>query len=150
MKTIISFVAGIVLLLAVSLSSPVVNPATNDARERVTRVEAEIEVYLLPVCREVRAKGVRAGWQLMDSPAMNQEDYFSFFVFVVGTEVEGSATLGHFAVNKWSGEVWNADTEELVSDSLLAGVQRILIQGHHIHETTVKKYRLKSLWAAKG
>lgn len=120
--------------------------------EKVTRIEAEIEIYLLPVCREVRAKGSKAGWRLMERKDLNQSDYYFFWVFVVGDDakVQGSVLLGHFAVNKWTGDVWDLwdfVNGKHVLDSELLGLQRILIAGHGIDEATIQEYGQRPLWA---
>ncbi len=123
--------------------------------EKVIYIEAEIEVYLLPACREVRAKGKKAGWLPMQGNGLNlnQDDYFFFWVFGVDDEPSvqaGSVLIGHFAVNKWTGDVWNLRAlihdEQRVTDGELAGLQKILIAGHHIDETTIREYGSRPLW----
>jgi hypothetical protein len=123
---------------------------TSSAPSQISPLEAEIEIYLLPDCRRLRAKGGTVGWVQSLNPDLNREDYYFFFVFAEnhGQQAEGSVTIGNFAVNRWTAEVRNSVFDEPLLDPELAGLQRILIHGHHIDEATLKKYESRPLWSA--
>ena len=48
--------------------------------------EAEILIYLLPVSKQLRGKGLEVAWELLDRPGLNQEDYYNFSVFPAAGE----------------------------------------------------------------
>jgi len=145
---VLAYVLSVSAVQPIALSGRA-DSSTRGVPEKISRLEAEIEIFLLPVCRDLRSRGLKAGWVSAMSPTLNQHDYFFFDLYGVAPNHtdEASSTLGSYAVNKWTGDVWNVATEELVVDSELKGVQRILIQGHHINEGTLTKYRPRPLWA---
>jgi hypothetical protein len=109
--------------------------------EQISQTEAEILIYLLPEAQQVRADGMDIGWHLETSPALNQRDFYTFMVFDATRRNAGSVTIGFFAVNKWSAEVWDVDLGRLVSSTELRGIQTILRRAHHVDAQTVERYR---------
>ncbi len=98
-------------------------------------------MYVLPQGQELRNQGMDIGWELQTSPKLNQQDFYTFWVFNSRRpNVEGSVTIGYFSVNKRSAEVWDDNKEKLVSTAELEGIQRILRQEHRIDESTVRKF----------
>ena len=113
--------------------------------------EAEILVYLLPVSKQLRGKGLEVAWELLDRPGLNQEDYYNFSVFPAAGEGMAASTLGDYAVNKRTADVWDRKTEEIILTEETEGVQKILRRAHAIDEEVIRKYRLRRLdtpWAS--
>jgi len=113
--------------------------------------EAEILLYLLPVAKQLREKGLTVGWELLDRPGLNHEDYYNFSVFPVDGEGTTSPPVGDYAVNKHTADVWDRKTEEIILTEETQGVQEILRKAHGIDEEVIKKYRLRRLdtpWAS--
>jgi hypothetical protein len=116
-------------------------PQATSKPEQIARYEAEILIYVLPQGQELRNQGMEIGWELQTSSKLNQQDFFTFWVFnSKRPNVEGSVTIGYFSVNKHSAEVWDDNKETLVSTAELEGIQRILRQEHRIDESTVYKF----------
>lgn len=87
------------------------------------------------------------GWEQNTGPALNHSDYYHFWV-VHTLPTEGSKTVGHYAVNKHTADVWIEVPEpEMVTSPLLEGIQRILRKAHHIETPTILKYRNRHVWA---
>ncbi len=126
------------------------SPATATAQgkpEPVALHEAEILIYLLPEAHQIRSEGMEIGWEVSTSPKLNQDDYFTFWVYSAKRKGTGSVTVGHFAVNKHTADVWDSVLDKIISTNELQGVQKILRKGHRIDEETIKKYRFRSLSA---
>jgi len=71
----------------------------------------------------------------------NQKDYYYFYVYNPKRQDAPNATIGHFAVNKHTADVWNVTTSEMVTSTELAGIQRIVRRAHHIDQSTIERYR---------
>jgi hypothetical protein len=116
-------------------------PQATISPEPIARYEAEILIYVLPQGQELRNQGMDIGWELQTSPKLNQQDFYTFWVFnSKRPNVEGSVTIGYFSVNKHSVEVWDDNKGNLVGTAELEGIQKILRQEHHIDESTVHKF----------
>ena len=112
--------------------------------------EAEILIYLLPVSKQLRGKGLEVGWELIDRPGLNHEDYYNFTVFPEEGEGMTSAAVGDYAVNKHTADLWDRKTQEIILTEETEGVQRILRKAHAIDEEVIRRYRLRRLdspWA---
>lgn len=109
--------------------------------------EAEILIYLLPQAIEIRSQGMDIGWERETGSEWNQTDYYFFWVYNAKRAEAGSVTVGHFAVNKHTGEVWELMLQEIVKTPELQGVQRILRRAHNIDEETLKQYQFRNLSA---
>jgi hypothetical protein len=117
------------------------NDAAADATP-VTLAEAEIEIYLLPVGEAERQKGLDIAMEAQTSAQLNQADYHYFWVYnVKRKQSDGSVTIGYYAVNKHTAEVWDTDEKKQISSKLVLGIQRILRESHHIDEAAMEKYR---------
>jgi len=104
--------------------------------------EAEILIYLLPDAHEVRKQGMDVGWELQTGSDFNQKDFFVFWVVnAKRPNVNGSVTLGYYAVNRHTADVWVDVVNGFVVSKELEGVQRILRRAHHIDEATIAMYR---------
>jgi hypothetical protein len=110
--------------------------------EQISYTDAEILVYLLPQAQELRRQGMDIGWELQTSPALNQTNFYIFWVVnSKRPKVEGSVTVGYFAVNKHTADVWDQGLEEFVVSPDVAAVQSILRRGHHIGAETISSFR---------
>jgi|SRR2546430_1061095 len=140
--------SGLALLLMAALffinrSSPARN-ATG-----ISETEAAILVYVSPVGDRLRAGGSDVALEPQTSAQYNQADYFYFWVYEAGRQqatgavprAGGSVTIGYYAVNKRTGDVWDTVEKKQLSGGLLLGVQKIIRQSHHIAEDTIERYR---------
>ncbi len=107
--------------------------------------EAEILIYLLPVAKELRAGGMDVSWERQTSAKLNQEDYFVFWVVNARRVSNGSVTVGYFAVNKHTADVWDSDLKELVTSPEIKGVQKILRRAHRIDDHAIEEYRARPI-----
>jgi hypothetical protein len=107
--------------------------------------EAEILIYLLPEAHKLREEGMDIGWELQTAKELNQADYYTFWVYNAKRVVNGSVTIGYFAINKHTADIWEATSEEPVTSTELEGIQTILRKIHYIDEDTINRYRLRPL-----
>jgi len=115
---------------------------TADDAATLTLAEAKILAYVSPVGDRARRDGLDIAVELQTSAQLNQADYYYFWVYNAKREQSsGSVTIGYFAVNKHTGEVWDTDTKKQISSDLLVGVQKIVRDSHHIDEAKIEKYR---------
>ncbi len=113
-----------------------------DKTTTLSATEARILVYVSPVGEEQRASGFDIGMEAQSSAQLNQADYYYFWVYNAKREQSyGSVTIGYYAVNKHTAQVWDTDEEKQLSSKLLLGVQKIIRESHHIDEGTMEKYR---------
>lgn len=137
------FVRTILLLTALleSLSAaPSAPPASADDLPRLDRpltlTEAKILVTLTDVAQQTMAHGRPIEWHAMKSP-----DWFFFSAYNAGrTNPGGSATLGHFAVNRHTATVGEAVSGTLLSSPAMGVVQRILREDRGITPDDVEKW----------
>src|SRR5579863_6456895 len=107
----------------------------------VTLVEAEIEIYVLPVGESERQKGLDIAMEAQTSAQLDQENYYYFWVYNVKREQsEGPVTVGYYAVNKHTAEVWDTNEKKQISSKLISGVQGIIRESHHIDKGTTERY----------
>jgi hypothetical protein len=135
-----TLVALIITLSSTLFSSS--HASTQPDPERLTLQEAEILIYLLPAAHANRKIGRDVAWERETSAMWNQADFFYFYV--MGTNPPpgtASVTVGHFAVNKHTGDLWSTVPEERVESVELRGVQEILRHAHRIGADTIARYR---------
>jgi len=117
--------------------------------EQLSYHDAEILIYLLPVAKETRARGADISWERQSSPRLNQSDYFVFWVTNARPNPYGSSTIGYFAVNKHTADLWECGGDEIdreaVTSAEIEGVQKILREANHIDQATVQKYRSRPI-----
>jgi hypothetical protein len=134
---IVSKIVG--LLCVVFLVTTLCPYAETKPPDQLPLHEAEILIYLLPPAVSVRAEGMEVGWELQDAKQYNT-NFYVFWVYNARRENSGSVTIGYFAVNKRTANVWDLGLERFVDSKELAGVQRILRKAHHIDHQTIEKY----------
>jgi hypothetical protein len=154
-------IIGLLLFSPVRASArPVYGPERQQstARDRnssptITLVEAEDLLNLLPVVKELRAKGMELKWNVQDVPTMNNKDYYFFWIYNVTAQKAsdiGSISVGDYAVNKHTADVrvWQVsqdvsygDDGVLVTSDELEHLQEILRGNHGIDSTQVGQYR---------
>jgi hypothetical protein len=117
-------------------------PTTADScrPSELKKYEAEILIYLTPEASEARKAGEKVSWELQSSVKLNQNDFFVFYLYNVGAPESSSPTIGYFAVNKHTAEVWNMNSKELLHSAELLSVGEIFRRGHCIDEQTVRSY----------
>jgi len=118
--------------------------------EKISLHEAEILIYLLPAAVEVRRQGMDVAWELQDSDAYNQKDFYIFWVYNKDRTGTASVTIGYFAVNKHKADVWDLVFDSLVQGKEIERVQTILRRAHAITEDTVRRFRMLNPHAASS
>ncbi|MBU6509553.1 MAG: hypothetical protein KGL98_05075 [Gammaproteobacteria bacterium] len=124
------------------IAKGVTTPA--DANE-ISIVEAKILIYVSPVGERVRANRSDIAMELQTSTKLNQSDYYFFWVYDSERHSNGSVTVGYYAVNKHTAEVWDMDEDSRLSGKLLLDIQELIRESHHIDEGTIKKYSTSPL-----
>ena len=123
-----------VFLLITGRSSAAENKTTLSA------TDAKILVYVSPVGESLRASGSDIAMEQQTSVQLNQADYYYFWVYDAMRQ-NGSVTVGYYAVNKYTGDVWDTVEKKQLSSRLLLGVQKIMRESCRIDEATIEKYR---------
>ena len=115
---------------------------TAQSATQITLEEAEILIYLLPAAQTTRSHGMDIVWELQTSSKLDQNDFYVFWVVNNKRQnVYGSNTIGYYAINKHTADVWSMDQSEFVSATELDGVQALVRKTHSITETVIQKYR---------
>jgi hypothetical protein len=119
----------------------------------ITLAEAEDLLKLLPVVKELRAKGMELKWDVQDVPTMNNKDYYFFWIYNVTAQKASNTddiSVGDFAVNRhtvdvrvWrvSQDVSYGDDGVLVTSNELERLQNELRIKHGIGATQISEYR---------
>jgi hypothetical protein len=126
--------------------------AEQEQAPTITVLEARGVINLLPVVKELRAKGTAVGSEARPVPRMNTTDYYFFYVYNVklAQEHDPSQGIGNYAVNKRTADVrvWEVSTEVffgndgvLVTSDELEQFQEELRKKYGIDPTLVQKYR---------
>jgi hypothetical protein len=105
-----------------------------------TEYDAERLIYLLPASMTTRNNGRKVGWELQSNPELNEKDFFIFYVYDLSAPDSGSPTIGYFAINKHTAEVWDMSAGRSVQSEDLLAVQKILRRGHCVDESVLKTY----------
>jgi hypothetical protein len=123
-------VAVWVLVCAILLGGAVAHSLTQEPGKTrtISRYEAEILVYLLPEAHDMRAQG-------FDAEAIYDEDGskggdFVFRLQAVVPNPDGSTLLGHFAVNKVTGQILERAPDQQVVSKELEGVLKVMRRAH--------------------
>jgi hypothetical protein len=160
------FAAGVVALslacpLKAQISAPPTNRAVNTeqvAPPTITVREARDLINLLPVVKELRAKGTAVGSEERAVPRMNNTDYYFFYVYDVkkAQEHDPSQGIWNYAVNKHTADVraWEVSTDiffgndgSLITSDELGQFQEELRKKYAIDPTVVQKYKQAHLAA---
>jgi len=119
----------------------------------ITVEEAEDLIDLLPVTKELRAKGMVVKWDVQAGRTMNNKVYYFFWIYNVTAQKQGdigSISVGNYAVNKHTADVraWQVshdvsygDDGVPVTTNELERVQEELRKRHRIDSTTIQQYR---------
>lgn len=106
--------------------------------------EAEILIYVMPASARTRKDGFEVGWEQTTASTLNERDYYYFWVYnATRHNPNGSVTIGNFAVNKHTADVFDNDEPpaRLLDSKELRGVQKILRRTHHIDAEQIKRFR---------
>src|SRR6266853_2323439 len=113
---------------ASAFASGVVSDADGDTNlsPTITTEEAADLIALLPVTKELRAKGMDVKWDVQTVPTMNNKLYYFFWIYNVTAQKArdiSSISVGNYAVNKHTADVrvWH------VSDELSYGYDGVLV-----------------------
>lgn len=107
----------------------------------VTPTEARILIYVCPAAAAERQKGYDIAMEQQTSMKLDQMNYYYFWVYnATRQQSSGSVTVGYYAVNKHTGQVWNIDDNNEATSRLLKGVQAIIRKSHHIDKATIEEY----------
>ncbi len=126
--------------------------AEQEQAPTITVLEARGVINLLPVVKEIRAKGTAVGSEARPVPRMNNTDYYFFYVYDVKAAQahDPSQGIGNYAVNKHTADVrvWEVSSEvffgndgALVTSDELEQFQEELRKKYGIDPTLVQKYR---------
>jgi hypothetical protein len=131
-------VVAALALVGVALTSPNSVLATAKKTTLLTREEAEILIYLIPEAHAERDRGRDVSWTL----GPNSENFYDFWVVANGKPGLGlgSETVGYYAVNKHTGDIWATASMRRVTSPELQGAQKIIRAAHHIDDGVLKKY----------
>ena len=128
-----------------------------DLARTITVEEAASLLDVLPVTKELRAKGMVVKWYRQSVPTMNNRDYYFFWVFNCTAQKSGdigSISIGNYAVNKhtvdvrvWqvSHDVFYGDDGTLVAAKELERLQDELRKKHSIDSASFQEYRFAHL-----
>jgi len=130
---------GLPLLLLLSVPGPWTEASTGATP--LTQAEARILLYVSPAGQRLRDRGLDIAMELQTSEKLNQADYYYFWVYDSKKRSNGSVTVGYYAVNKHTADLWDTETKARISSELVSGVQRIVRESHHIDQTTIAEYR---------
>jgi hypothetical protein len=119
------------LLLVLIASVVAAQLPTNPGRSAcgaITERDATVLAYLVPAAFAVRTKGYDVG--IIREPGMEQFSASAIYAFRVdGPEnPNGSSLLGHYGVDRCTGQVTDLDLGTSVTSPTLRGVQRILLR----------------------
>jgi len=107
----------------------------------ITRSEAAVLINLLPAAIGLRSKGVDIDWQELELKGLNEREYWFFTIYNRPRAAKGSAPMGHFAVNKETGDVWDKDSGKMVHSRELDAVEAVLRREHNISASWIAYYR---------
>lgn len=114
----------------------------NETQKDLSLSEAKILVFASPFAENLRRTGTDIGVELQTSSKLNQADYYYFWVYnAERVHSGGSATVGYYAINKHTADVWNVDTGKRESGKLLGDVQAIMRDAHAIGKSVVQRYQ---------
>jgi hypothetical protein len=127
-------------------------PEANES-PTITVQEAGELIDLLPVTKELRAKGMVVKWDVQTGASMNDKDYYFFWIYNVTAQKErdiGSISVGNYAVNKHTADVraWQVshdvsygDDGVLVTTNELERLQEELRKRQGIDSLAIQRYR---------
>lgn len=119
----------------------------------ITITEAEGLINLLPVVKDLRAKGMDVKWDVQAVATMNNTDYYFFWIYNATAQKArdiGSISVGNYAVNKHTADVrvWQVshdvsfgDDGVLVTTNDLGRLQEELRAKQGIDSTAIQQYR---------
>jgi hypothetical protein len=125
--------------------------------QTITIEEAASLLDVLPITKDLRAKGMIVKWDTQSVGTMNNKDYYFFWVFNATAQKAGdigSISVGNYAVNmhtadvrvwKVSHDVYYGDDGTLVPAKELQQLQDELREKHGIDSASVHKYRFAHL-----
>jgi hypothetical protein len=125
--------------------------------QTITTAEAASLLEVLPVTKDLRAKGMVVNWDKQSVATMNNKDYYFFWVFNATAQKASdtsSISVGDYAVNihtadvrvwRVSHDVFYGDDGTLVLAKELQQLQDDLREKHGIDSATVQKYRFAHL-----
>jgi len=128
-----------------------------DLAQTITVEEAASLLDVLPVTKELRAKGMVVKWDRQSVPTMNNRDYYFFWVFNCTAQKSGdigSISIGNYAVNKHTVDVrvWQVSHDvfygadgTLVAANELERLQDELRKKHSIDSASFQEYRFAHL-----
>ena len=161
-ETLTLLAAGMLALIwasplkAQNSTAPSVGVVNVDQEEppKITVPEARDLLNLLPIIKELRAKGTTVAPEANANivPNMNNSDYYFFYIYNVklAQQHDPSQVIGNYAVNKHTADIraWEVSTDTflgndgiLVTSNELDQLQEELRKKYGIDATLVQKYR---------
>ncbi len=138
MRLTLAFAAVAILLTTHPAGRRSVSRAGGAPASRVTLTEAEILAYLTPYAVALRRADAACDVEL--DLQRQGRDFYVFWLLNSCATPNQSPTVGYVAVNRWTGQVWDAGLTRPISTKLLRGVEEILRRTHKITAGTLAKY----------
>jgi hypothetical protein len=153
------FLLFVLAVVPVARASAQSNDRDSSPSPTVTSAEASDLISVLPVVRELRAKGMEVEWDSRPVPDMNNATYYFFWVCNATAQKQhdiASISVGNYAVNKhtadvrvWtvSPEVFHGDDGTLITSNELERLQAEIRNKHGVDATLIQEQRFEHLAA---
>ena len=133
-------------LIAIVLLALAVPAAAAEKPKPLSTRDAEWLLHSVPAAVELQQQGFNLGRELQTSSAFNQRDWFIFWAYNATRKCDGcSVTVGHFAVNRHTGEVFDMDLNSFVATPQLAAAQKMLRDKRRITQEVIRKHQSDAL-----
>lgn len=109
---------------------------------KISKEESEILVLLVPDAVKSRLANSKVHYDCILQSNKYDKQFYIYWVIAAHAVPNSSPTLGYYAVNKYTGTVWNTIMNKRVHSSLLQDIQAIMRWKHHINNSVLKKYRM--------
>jgi hypothetical protein len=102
------------IVAAVAVLSCATDRRSAAENTRLSAAEARILIYISPAGDALRANGSDIGLEQQTGAQLNQADYYYFWVYNAKRQQPGgSVTIGYYAVNKHTADVWDTDPAKI-------------------------------------
>jgi hypothetical protein len=113
-------------------------PQSSQSADQLSISDAQSLLYLLPQARKIRSEGMDVSSDVISAPERKGVDFYDFWV------IRGSAPIGIFSVNRYTGDVWKngENPAKIEDDPQIERVQEGLRETHRIDGTVLAKYQV--------
>ena len=107
----------------------------NKSLKKITISDAIMLLYLVPNARKLQKSGIPINIILQNDRNFDLHDFYYVQVLSPNTCNDGCSNLiGHYAVNRYTGEIWQYVTGVHLSSPLIIGEQKTLQNYYHISQ----------------